>query len=1155
MKNKVIALALAFTTLAWVAPITTQAATTEELQAQITALLAQISALQAQLSGSTTATTSSCFTKTLQVGSTGTEVTALQNALKGDATIYPEGLTTGYFGSLTEAAVKKFQAKYGIDQVGIVGPVTRAKLNSLYCSTTPTPTPSGSVIPTPVAGGLSVTLASDTPAATSVIDDSTGAQALAPFAKFAFTAGSGAVQVTTVKLLRSGISTNSDVSNIYLYEGDTRIAEMSSIGSDNVVTFTNSAGLFTVAAGSTKYITVKADITNAGSSGKTMRFGINAASDVVSNATGVTGAFPMNGNYMTWASVTDLGEYDIAHSTYPTALDPSASVERELWRMTSSATNQKIELRYMKFTMIGTASYGDFSDLKLTVGSTVYGPVQMSSDKTVTFDLGSNPYVYEAGQTKNIILSGKVIGGANRNFYFALQNAADVVAYDKNYNAYLKPNQSDTWSVVKAAAATTINAGSLTIARASDSPSGNVAVGATNVELAKFTFTAAGESVKVMSLPAHITTTVATTTIKNVKLLVDGTQIGSTDSSVVGDGAEDIGWGTSFGSQFIVNAGETKTITIKGDLTQTAAHPAAESTVLISLEAGTDNYQKMSSGAYGSTTSSDGYSLTLKAGTIVVAKNVSVSSGTSSNPTGVAGQTDVRIGSFTVTAGSGEAVDVTQLVIKDVVGDFPSYYTNLRLKDSAGNVIGSTYGTLTATAATTYSFIPTSAIRISAGQQAVFNIYADVKSSVSAGAMATATVDAIYATGVSTSQTADDTTSDPTLQSTYAASKGVLTLSVDSGTPISQQVVAGKTYEFARYKLAANASEDITVTDFTVSDDADAAASIADLTEFKLYDVTNGGKTLIAGPVYSLVSSNATADGYATFTGFNFTVPKSSNKIVSIEAKVAPWYSGQSANTHTLKVYQDYLSTSGTSTPVTAKGANSGSYLSQTDSTIVIGSVSLNAQQMTTYRTKVSATVASDSPSGSTVPSATHQIFKFTIANESNDGSYAATLNGVAVTLNATNLSEGTNAATATRTFSLYKDSITSANKVAEIVLKSNVATTSDSTYGGTLNFGTTTDADCITSGWTNYVEDSTSDNSTLVSTGVEIPAGGSKTFILVADTTTPKTTATATAYINPTIKASVSSVYGLTWTDGDATGITTVDTLPLDSSSKTLSW
>lgn len=41
---------------------------------------------------------------------------------------------TGYFGPITEAAVTAFQADSGIDQVGVVGPVTRAALNAAVCS-------------------------------------------------------------------------------------------------------------------------------------------------------------------------------------------------------------------------------------------------------------------------------------------------------------------------------------------------------------------------------------------------------------------------------------------------------------------------------------------------------------------------------------------------------------------------------------------------------------------------------------------------------------------------------------------------------------------------------------------------------------------------------------------------------------------------------------------------------------------------------------------------------------------------------------------------------------------------------------------------------------------------------------------------------------
>lgn len=67
----------------------------------------------------------------LRTGSSGEEVKLLQKILASDPTLYPEGLVTGFFGSLTEAAVKRLQAKFKIEQVGAVGPETLARINEI----------------------------------------------------------------------------------------------------------------------------------------------------------------------------------------------------------------------------------------------------------------------------------------------------------------------------------------------------------------------------------------------------------------------------------------------------------------------------------------------------------------------------------------------------------------------------------------------------------------------------------------------------------------------------------------------------------------------------------------------------------------------------------------------------------------------------------------------------------------------------------------------------------------------------------------------------------------------------------------------------------------------------------------------------------------
>lgn len=79
------------------------------------------------------------FTHILKRGSRGSDIITLQEFLKKDSIIYPEGLVTGYFGTLTERAIQRFQKKYGIVSsgsptttgYGLVGPKTRTKLNTL----------------------------------------------------------------------------------------------------------------------------------------------------------------------------------------------------------------------------------------------------------------------------------------------------------------------------------------------------------------------------------------------------------------------------------------------------------------------------------------------------------------------------------------------------------------------------------------------------------------------------------------------------------------------------------------------------------------------------------------------------------------------------------------------------------------------------------------------------------------------------------------------------------------------------------------------------------------------------------------------------------------------------------------------------------------
>ena len=151
----IIAIGVCLLSFAGPGALTVHAFTIEELNIQIKTLQQQIAALQNQLNElqekdvtnvpekeNEVVITQTVYTLTqnLRYGDGGLDVRDLQTCLKSDPIVYPEGLVTGYFGSLTKADVIRFQEKY-VDEIlkplglskgtGFVGESTIAKLNAV----------------------------------------------------------------------------------------------------------------------------------------------------------------------------------------------------------------------------------------------------------------------------------------------------------------------------------------------------------------------------------------------------------------------------------------------------------------------------------------------------------------------------------------------------------------------------------------------------------------------------------------------------------------------------------------------------------------------------------------------------------------------------------------------------------------------------------------------------------------------------------------------------------------------------------------------------------------------------------------------------------------------------------------------------------------
>jgi len=97
-----------------------------ELKRKIASLELQLAMMKTNQSNSYCAV----FSGDLYYGMTSPEVKCLQQFLTNlGSQIYPEALVTGYFGPLTQAAVKKYQALQGIITTGYFGPLTRRAVN------------------------------------------------------------------------------------------------------------------------------------------------------------------------------------------------------------------------------------------------------------------------------------------------------------------------------------------------------------------------------------------------------------------------------------------------------------------------------------------------------------------------------------------------------------------------------------------------------------------------------------------------------------------------------------------------------------------------------------------------------------------------------------------------------------------------------------------------------------------------------------------------------------------------------------------------------------------------------------------------------------------------------------------------------------------
>jgi hypothetical protein len=703
------------------------------------------------------------------------------------------------------------------------------------------PTDQGGTVPLPpVTGSVSVSAASSNPASTTLVLN----QSLANLADFTFY-GNGTV--TSVTLKRLGISSDNTLSNVFLFDGANRITDAASVSSGSLITFSNPNGLFTVSG--SKTVSVKADVaaTGVANSGETV--GIQ----LVSAATGSTavGGTPVTGNLHTIAAAT-LATAVFANS--PTAsgsTNPGTDVL--VWQDTLTVGTRDVLMTRLALRQIQSINSADVRNFRLYIdGVQVASQANLDANGYVTFQFSK---ALTTG-TRVVRVVADVIGGSGRNIQMSLRGAYDVTLTDTQYNAGVKATVA-TGAFPITPTSFSVSSGTLTVVKASDSQSSNVTLNGSDVSLGKWTFTAYGEPVKVETLNVGVDTSLTDTnvTLRNVRVLVNGAQVGSTTSVAAEDFGTVVETGTSFTTNFVVNPGSPAVVEVRGDLYDNeGSNDIVDGTTLqVELVAGSSNAIPQNSlsplGAPSSSITAN--TLTVAAGSLALAKESNYANQTIVNP-----QTAFKIADFNLTASNTEDVNVNTLTLT-WAGDSADTFTYADLTD-----VYLKYGNQTTAVKSTISSSETFSVSLPVAKNTVVpvEVYANVNATgITAGDTLIGSV-AVSATTAS-GQTANVSA---TTGQTITTGSGSITATKDASSPDSKLVDDGSTVTTAAFRMAA-VNDTYTVTDVTFT--------IADASNVVSVNLKDGSTVVASKP-------GATA---VTFSGLNISVPANTNKVLTTE--------------------------------------------------------------------------------------------------------------------------------------------------------------------------------------------------------------------------------------------------------------------------------
>ena len=814
----------------------------------------------------TTTTGGSCttqWTRTLQAGSNGADVKMLQQFLNKDASTMvaasgagSAGMETMTFGPATKAAVMKFQTKYGISAIGIVGPATRAKLNSL-CTGPVVVTPPGTTPPVNTGTGLTVMAAAQPANSLAPYGSSR-----IPFTSFTVTASNdGDVTLNNVTVERQGASTDTAWSGVELIDSATGVQ----IGTSKTLNSNHQAIIgdtIVIPRGTSKTFMVAANRAGAGShGGEITSF---AVVSVNSSAT-VNGSFPIVGASNTVNETLVVGSV----STSTSSFDPGAAQTKSIGdtairfsgvRFTAGSA-EDLKLMNVRWRQVGSVSSSDLANLVTIVNGTSY-PTTVSTDGKYFTSVFPGGLLIAKGNSIDAYIQGDVVGSnaASRTVDFDIDKVTDIYFVGQLYGYGVAP--SGTYTPWYNGYAFTINAGTATTisndTTAAINKSQSVALNVSNQPLGGFVTDFKGEAVTENSMAVRIS---YGSQAASAKLLTSVSLVNESGVTVAGP----VDATAVSGTQMVVTFTDTVTFpvgrhtwTIKGKI---PSGVATNETVQASTTP--SGWGSPTGQVSGNTVSLSGQgAFTMNQMTIKAATFAVTVAATPASNTVIAGTTGLLFANVQLDASqSGEDVRITSIPVRltvasgAAVGDLNA----CQLFNGAGVAVntGSNVPSSLAASGSANSFVLDNSITIPKGTVTTLALKCNLSSSAASTGTYIWSVnssDTFSATGSSgSSATVTVTTGN---SGTMTVGSATFAVTTDPSSPAYTIAAAGTSgVTLGAYKFTAT-NDAVTLSRVGLSlGSVTASSSPADLTMVSLYN----GATLVGTATFTGASRNATS--------------------------------------------------------------------------------------------------------------------------------------------------------------------------------------------------------------------------------------------------------------------------------------------------------